>query len=503
MPITPNDALCEKPRGDLAAAAAYAQANGALRPDDVQTYLTEVFRLAPLAKLDPAIVAAQSAEETGNWTSDWWNNRLNPAGIGITGDPADDEASHTWTNGTDAARAQIVHLYVYAVGEIPDGHVLAPYRDLDPRYQAALAAGYSGLAKTIVGLSGHWAADTNYADNIAQRGNAIFPNLGPSAGSRHTSSGGSSTMGHVPKPPMMDDTSAGQNKQIGSGRDPDQPRAGFIVGSCHHTSDGFFGGNQSVFDDPTFSGLTDFQVGGPWDGDKDGVIMQFIADDAPIIPWANGGVGTACPPLGDGPAFLPAFGVNGVNRQLRSIETTDGQQPDRDKGGRQIESLCFLTAWIHAEQAGQTADTFKWNMQHREFGADHQQCPGAWIINNVNQIQARTKAIMRAYQEGTPLDPPLSVTYPPGWTGDKVPLPEEGQGPVFNHGDRIKVAADDARLREHGNLQAAVLDTLKAGTVMVVTGGPVTHDERAWYRVEVVGGKGKGWISGRLCRPAS
>ncbi|HKG25793.1 MAG TPA: hypothetical protein VKB09_09100, partial [Thermomicrobiales bacterium] len=118
MPMTPNDALSGAPRGDLVAAAACAQAHGALRPDDVTAYLAEVFRLAPLAKLDPAIVVAQSAEETGYWTSDWWNNRLNPAGIGITGDPAENAASRTWDTGTDAARAQIVHLYLYAVGAI-------------------------------------------------------------------------------------------------------------------------------------------------------------------------------------------------------------------------------------------------------------------------------------------------------------------------------------------------------------------------------------------------
>jgi hypothetical protein len=227
--------------------------------------------------------------------------------------------------------------------------------------------------------------------------------------------------GHVPKPPMMTDFGASVNQIIGQGRGPDEERAGFIVGTCHHTSQGTFFSNQSAFDNPTFGGLTDFQVGGPWDGQFDGMIMQFIADDAPIVPFANGTVGTAKAPYGDAPRFLDQFGIDGVNRRLRSIETTDGGDPDVVKGGRQIESLCFLTAWIHAEQAGQTADTFDWNMHHREFGVDHQQCPGTWIINHVDEIQARTKAIMRAYQERKPLNPPLVVTYPPGWEGPLVP----------------------------------------------------------------------------------
>jgi hypothetical protein len=233
----------------------------------------------------------------------------------------------------------------------------------------------------------------------------------------------------VPKPALINDESAGYNHWIGTGRDPDEDRAGYIVGTAHHTSQGYFGGNQVSFDNPSYGGLTDFQVGGPWDGDMDGVIMQFIADTAPIIPWANGTVGAYSPPYGDAPAFLNAYGIDGVNRRLRSIETTDGVAPDRDKGGRQIESLCFLTAWIHSEQAGQTAETFQWNMHHCEFGVDHQQCPGAWIKNNVVYIQARTKAIMLAYHTDTPLETPLLITYPPNWQGGVILQPGEGVTP--------------------------------------------------------------------------
>ena len=233
-------------------------------------------------------------------------------------------------------------------------------------------------------------------------------------------------MGHVPKPPVVQ---SWVNKEAGTG--PNGPRAGQIVGSCHHTMVGFLQGTDQWFHNPGAAALTDYGVGGPWDGELDGVIYEWIDPESQIVPWANGSVGTAKPPFGDAPAFLNAFGVEAVNRRLRSIETSDGSngqdgQWDRDKGGREIESLCFLTAWIHAEQAGQTADTFAWNMQHREFGVDHQQCPGAWIINHVDEIQARTKAIMRAYQEGAPLDPPLLVTYPPGWTGGQIPPPETG-----------------------------------------------------------------------------
>src|SRR4051794_15361635 len=73
-------------------------------------YLAEIYRLAPLVGLNPDLLVAQSAHETDNWSSPWWAQRLNPAGIGITGDAAQNDASPTWTNGTDAARAQVVHM---------------------------------------------------------------------------------------------------------------------------------------------------------------------------------------------------------------------------------------------------------------------------------------------------------------------------------------------------------------------------------------------------------
>jgi hypothetical protein len=426
MTMNPSDRLLSQPtRGDAETAIASARAHGAARPADVEALIREYYASAHLAGLDAAILVAQSCHETGGWTSSWWTGRLNPAGIGITGDPAQNEDSHVWTSGKDAADSHLAHLALYASGVSAAGW-------FDPRAAAYHEAyGDRAIAHTIADLAGTWAVDPAYAAGVCARGNAIFPGI-PDQGKETTpvpTTPQPAVRGHVPKPPMIDDTAAGRTKRVGSGRESDRPRAGHIVGTCHHTSDGYFAGNESVFDDPAYGALTDFQVGGPWDGAMDGVIEQFIADDAPIVPWANGTVGTNRAPYGDAPAFLAAFGQDNVNVVLRSIETTDGQQPDRPKGGKQIESLCFLTAWIHSEQAHQTAETFQWNMPHREFGVDHQQCPGAWIVNNVDAIQERVKAIMRAYQEGTPLDPPLVVTYPPGWQGGHVPQPGGGTTP--------------------------------------------------------------------------
>jgi hypothetical protein len=311
--------------------------------------------------------------------------------------------------------------------------------------------------------------------------------------------------GRVPKPPIVRRWVT--NKPIGAGREPDRQRAGRIVGTCHHTMQGFLLGTDQVFHDPAWAGLTDYGIGGAADGPAlDGVIYEWIDPTSPVVPWANGTVGRATPPYGDAPAFLAAFGVDAVNSRLRSIETSDGGNPDVEKSRRQIESLCFLTAWVHGEQAGQTAQTFAWNMHHREFGSDHQRCPGAYIVTHVDAIQERTKAIIRAYQTTTPLDVPLLVTYPPGWTGDVVPQPGAGvvdtpaafakrrplTGPLIDrveNGHQFVVCARTLRCRVDGApvLQyadpaaAPVRAPLRQGTEIKVSYLTVGADGQLWF----------------------
>lgn len=250
--------------------------------------------------------------------------------------------------------------------------------------------------------------------------------------------------GHVPRPPWISRYEIGLHHNIGEGRSEDAPRAGHIVGSCVHTSQGTFLGNLDSYLNPSWGGLTDAQVGGPWDGQYDGVLMVFIDPAGKVVPWANGGIGPNCsgcvPPHGDGPAYLEKFGYTdyAVNGRLRSIETTDGGDPTVAKGGRQIESLCFYLAYVHSEEAGQSWDEFAWRMSHWEFGGNHQQCPGDWIKGHEVYVNDRTISIMKAYQTKTPLAVPLVVTYPPGWTGPKVPLPEAG-GSVVEYAEKHPV----------------------------------------------------------------
>jgi hypothetical protein len=167
-PMLPSDRIVRPTRGSVAITTSFARHYGAVRLTDVGAYVSEVYRLAPQVGIDPAIVVAQSALETDTWRTSYWQNHLNPAGIGIT---YNGQSSYTWTTGTDAARGHLVHLYLYAVGEIPSGHILAPYKHLDPRYQAAVDAGYAGVARTISDLTGRWATDPIYGEKLASRGN--------------------------------------------------------------------------------------------------------------------------------------------------------------------------------------------------------------------------------------------------------------------------------------------------------------------------------------------
>jgi N-acetylmuramoyl-L-alanine amidase len=169
--MTVHDSLLAPARGSTKPMLAAALAAGATRPTDLWAYVTEVYRRAPLVGLDPAVVVTQSALETGWWQSPAWTDHLNPAGIGITGP---DVPSPSWESGTDAARAQLVHLYLYAVGPIPDGHPLAPFVPLDPRYEAALTAGRAGSARTVADLAGGWATDPDYATRISRVGNTLL-----------------------------------------------------------------------------------------------------------------------------------------------------------------------------------------------------------------------------------------------------------------------------------------------------------------------------------------
>ena len=165
MAFTVDTRLQGDSLGDHASLANWAIGNGASRPDDLRVYLDTLYRLAPVYNLNAAILAAQSAHETGGWTSEWWNSRLNPAGIGITGDLAQNAASRDFRTGEAAARAHVLHMGLYTAGD----DIRAGFRrEDDPRWDAALAAGMARVATTLGDLAGTWAADPLYGSKLVR-----------------------------------------------------------------------------------------------------------------------------------------------------------------------------------------------------------------------------------------------------------------------------------------------------------------------------------------------
>jgi uncharacterized protein YgiM (DUF1202 family) len=171
-PFDVTNTLIGPARGSATETLNYARQRGALRQDQVTLYINEIYRLAPQIGFDPALLVAQSALETNYWRSDWWVKRLNPAGIGITGDPAQEAASPIFASGTMSARAQIAHMHAEVIGNrLPLPAIL---QGVDPTYQRVFAAGWAGTIVTLEDLSGTWAEDPVYHEKIVVRAIAIF-----------------------------------------------------------------------------------------------------------------------------------------------------------------------------------------------------------------------------------------------------------------------------------------------------------------------------------------
>ena len=344
-----TDRLIAPTRGTLEQAMTYAARFRFPNADqDVTDYLKEVFRLAPMVGLDASVVVSQSAWETGNWSSIWWLTRRNPAGIGITGDPTQNAASKIFADGTEAARAQIVHLWLHAAAGSATPEVLKPFYKLDPRAGALLEEEWAGTVKTIDDLSGKWAVDPDYAEGIAAKGNAIFPGI-PDQQIGDTMPD-TITFGKVIHPDFVNRDIPDSQNSAWNNLGPRTVRAVVwhrMLGSLKGT-DGYFrgeGGNRA---------LTDYGVGvAAQDGsDLAGVIYRWNDPRGHRSPWANGVVSA---PYGDGLAFVNKYGVNAVNRDATAIEISGFEKTALDEKSR--AAVADLTAYW-ADQYEVPWDTF-------------------------------------------------------------------------------------------------------------------------------------------------
>jgi hypothetical protein len=219
------------------------------------------------------------------------------------------------------------------------------------------------------------------------------------------------TFGRVIHPPFRDRLIPDSNTRAWDDLGQRNP-----VGVVFHTMVGTLWGTDRYFRTLTTGGsrgLTDYGVGGATDGPEwDGVILRWNDPRGRRAGWANGGSDGL---EGDGPLFVRTLGIDAINRDLVSIERSDGGDVTTPISPRQFESICQLTAYWF-DQARVPWDRFPVNPNigggivthflHKEFATKG--CPWAAVENRIDELQSRIRAILKAAQTddpGVPNDP--------------------------------------------------------------------------------------------------
>lgn len=388
----------------------WAIANGAKRSAFLLDFLNELKRLSDLTGIDFLVMAAQSAHETGDWTSvPAWMTYGNPGGIGIVGAEGGSATNLglTYENGKDAARAMAVHEFAYAFGRIPRTHPLYQYIELDPRYEAVFEAGWGGVVKTLADYkSGRWALLTKspiYGQRIVNKGNEMFPGLEQLPGGGPTMPDVIDTSklvtGRVPHPKCLIRDVYKPDVRSDYGYDAVSPRHN--LGMAWHE----WQGNMSQADAIEFFGpngeryrnaLVDYVIM------PDGTIIRLNNPEGTRAPWASGGGVEQGGLEGDGIAFYNKFGLGAINAKLVSVEIMKTDSANYTPA--QIQSAGELAAYWH-DRDGQyyfehpyvTKYGLVTSFLHWEFGTTN--C-GKGEVDDLTKVQAVTKGVMEKWQTG-------------------------------------------------------------------------------------------------------
>jgi hypothetical protein len=187
------------------------------------------------------------------------------------------------------------------------------------------------------------------------------------------------------------------------------------IGVVFHTMVGTLWGTDGYFRSGA-PALTDYGIGGSTDGQYDGVILRWNDPRGRRSGWANGGSDGL---EGDGPLFVRTLGVNAINRDLVSIERSDGGDVGTPMSPKQVESLCQLSAYWF-DQARVPWDRFPVNPNvgggivtnffHREFATKG--CPWAAVEDRIDELQTRIRAILKVAQTDDAGDPVVPIPEP-------------------------------------------------------------------------------------------
>lgn len=396
---------------DLEALFIHWRDAGAYRLSDLSEYLHSLSSGAVTLHLDPVCLLAQWDLETDTGRSVWWRVRLNPAGLGITGDPKQNDASQLWSSGSMAALGHLAHMVAYVWGEDwvsrwPDVWPDPP--DLDQRFGLAVMH-YGGQADELQDLNGTWAIDpeNDYGGKLAARANRILAIAGKGEPV-------SITFGNVPHPPfkkrIVDNSKAWNN--LGKRT---------IRGVVWHRMIGTLWGTDKYFrTDAVERALTDYGIGvAAHEPDDSGTILMWNDPEGVRSPWANGSLKA---PYGDGLKFYERYGVNGINRDLVSIEMS-GKTWDTPLDAKSRAAIIALTAhWADQYEVpweifpmvpGEDRSFVMW---HQEFTiGTGKVCPGNVVMAETSALLAQTKELLKNYQTAPPVpapDPQYAVPQP-------------------------------------------------------------------------------------------
>jgi hypothetical protein len=284
------------------------------------------------------------------------------------------------------------------------------------------AAGYAGTVTLLSDLgNGKWAADPDYAEKIAARGNQIFgfTEETPMA----------ITFGRVPHPGYLDRLI---DKPEGQGWDNlGQRQPKFVV---LHRMIGSLWGTDGYFRMAGVNALTDYGVGvAATDGaDVAGTIIRWNDPRGVRAGWASGPVSGA---YGDGLAIVNKYGLNTVNRDGVSIEISGNYDTPVD--AKAFEEIAQLMAYWwdqmripHTSAPINPATGISAVLFHQEFCLGSGKiCPGPVVMGMIDKFIARATAILKQHQEGT-----ATATTTP-----KPPTPKPG--PKYPEGLDAELAA--------------------------------------------------------------
>jgi hypothetical protein len=170
--VTPRSQLHARPRARAERAEHYllGRAHGEYTADDIRVIVAHYYETAQPVGLDPLLVIAQMALETGGLTSFWSQRpRRNPAGIGVTGAPGAGVSFPSWKI---AVRAHTGRLLAYSLHRGDEDQLQRHLID-EALTHRALPDRFRGVAPRLEGLAGTWAADLQYAVKLARVANEI------------------------------------------------------------------------------------------------------------------------------------------------------------------------------------------------------------------------------------------------------------------------------------------------------------------------------------------